>query len=129
MKTNHLPDDAVEGSRKTTDDLQLLQSDFGAVLDRIGYEDGSYLYALKDGKPESFEARSLPVGALELPYFSYRVAEDWPEGITGWCVQAAVVAPWFGRHGGATQVLFFDERDALVSVEDLLKVGVITVEQ
>ncbi|ABM07918.1 conserved hypothetical protein [Paenarthrobacter aurescens TC1] len=93
-----------------------------------GFEDGSYLYALKEGKPESFEARSLPVSALELPYFSYRVADDWPDGMAGWKIQSSSVAPWFGRAGGATQVLFFDEEDTLISVEDLLKMGVLTYE-
>ncbi|MFE4194337.1 TNT domain-containing protein [Paenarthrobacter sp. NPDC056912] len=108
--------------------MRVFRSEFGAILDRIGHEDGSCLYPLIDAKPQSFEARSLPVSALELPYFSYRVADEWPEGMAGWKVQSSTAAPWFGRQGGATQILFFDEEDSLISVEDLLKMGVLANE-
>ncbi len=76
-------DGAVSDSRQTHD-LSKFKSQFGEIVDRVGFEDGSYLYALKDGEPESFEARSLPVSDLELPYARYRLATEWPDGIRGW---------------------------------------------
>ncbi len=121
-------DGAVLDSRQTHD-LSQFRHQFGEVLDRVGFEDGSYLYALKDGDPESFEARSLPVSDLELPYTRYRLANEWPNGARGWLVESSVAAPDFGRRGGATLVLFFDEQHSLLTVEELLKSGVLSYEQ
>ena len=121
-------DGAVSESRQTHD-LSKFKSQFGEIVDSVGFEDGSYLYALKDGEPESFEARSLPVSDLELPYARYRLATEWPDGIRGLYVESSVVAPGFGRPGGSTQVLFFDEQHSLLTVEELLKSGVLSYEQ
>ncbi|PRB36060.1 hypothetical protein CQ020_22270 [Arthrobacter sp. MYb23] len=121
-------DGAVIESRQTHD-LFKFRSQFGEIVDRVGFEDGSYLYAFKDGEPESFEARSLPVSDLELPYARYRLANGWPAGARGWLVESSVAAPDFGRRGGATQVLFFDEQHSLLTVEELIKSGVLAYEQ
>ncbi|MFC8040712.1 TNT domain-containing protein [Paenarthrobacter sp. NPDC057355] len=122
-------DGAVSTSRRETRDLSQFRYEFGHVLDRVGFEDGSHLYALNGGEPYSFEARSLPVSDLELPYSRYRLADAWPEGADGWIVETSVVAPHFGRSGGALQVLFFDVSRSLLTVEELIKSGVLTYEQ
>ncbi|MET4137555.1 glycohydrolase toxin TNT-related protein [Pseudarthrobacter sp. PvP090] len=118
-------DGAVRGSRLEFKNLGEFRA-HGAVLDRVGGEDGSHLYLLIDGKPASFEARSLPVNALELPYSKYHVAEDWPVGAEGWTVEGSVVGPGFGRDGGASQVLFRDAGGTVLTVEELLKAGVLS---
>lgn len=121
-------DGAVIESRQTHD-LFKFRSQFGEIVDRVGFEDGSYLYAFKGGEPESFEARSLPVSDLELPYARYRLATEWPDGVRGLHVESSIVAPGFGRPGGATRVLFFDEQHSLLTVEELIKSGVLAYEQ
>lgn len=118
-------DGAVRGSRLEFKSLREFRL-HGAVLDRVGGEDGSYLYLLIDGMPASFEARSLPVNALGLPYAKYHVSEDWPPGADGWTVEGSVVGPGFGRTGGASQVLFRDASGTVLTVEELLKAGVLS---
>jgi hypothetical protein len=119
-------DGALPGSRLEFKTLSEFRRLHGGVVDRIGGEDGSHLYLPLDGNPASFEARSLPVNALELPYSQYHVAEDWPAGAEGWTVEASVVGPGFGRIGGASQVLFRDAGDTVLTVEELLKAGVLS---
>jgi hypothetical protein len=121
-------DGAVNDSRRPTQDLSQFRHEHGEILDRVGFEDGSYLYALNHSEPESFEARSLPVSDLELPYGRYRLTDEWPADARDWMVESSVVAPDFGRKRGATQVLFFDETRSLVTVEELLKSGVLSYE-
>lgn len=126
----YLPNDGgVEGSHWRTQDLTVFLREYGNILDRIGNEDSSYFYALRNSEPTSFEDRSLPVDALNLPYGRYRVAEEWPADIQGWSIQAAVVAPGFGRAGGSIQILFFDGHGALVTTEELLKTGVLSYDR
>ncbi|MFK0003411.1 TNT domain-containing protein [Paenarthrobacter sp. NPDC090522] len=126
----YLPNDGgVEGSHWSTQDLAVFLGHYGNTVDRVGNEDGSYLCALKNGEPTSFEDRSLPVDALKLPYARYRVAEQWPDGLEGSTVQAALVAPWFGRAGGSIQVLFLDGQGRLITTEELLKTGVLSYDR
>lgn len=127
MFDSYPPDNgAVPGDRLTFKSLSDFRRLYGGTVDRVGGEDGSHLYLLMDGNPSSFEARSLPVNALELPYSRYQMAEDWPPGAEGWSVEGSIVGPGFGRDGGASQVLFHDANGTILTVDELLKAGVLS---
>lgn len=97
-------------------------SDDGAVMvDRVGTENGTLLHLMVDGRPASFESRSLPPAAAQNPYFRYRVGTLPP----GWAFDVAEVAPWFGFPGGARSVIVRDTAGTPVRVVDLLRIGVL----
>lgn len=112
---------AVEGTRVSVSDLRVYLREFGPQIDRIGGRDGSYLGAIIDSSPSSFEARSLPPRSLLQPYESYVITADrLPED---WTVEVSRIAPGFGRGGGGIQLQFFDATGAPVSVERMLPDG------
>lgn len=90
-------------------------------VDRIGSENGTLLHVMIDGRPASFEARSLPPSALRNPYSEYRVGALPP----GWEFDVAEVAPWFGQPGGARMLVVRDTTGTPVRIVDLLRIGVL----
>ena len=67
----------------------------GDVLDRIGHESGSQLFAL--GTP--FAMRSLPPDMVGAEYHRYRVVDTLPDAREGTAVA------WFGQPGGGAMVV------------------------
>lgn len=61
---------------------------------------------MSDGQAISFEARSLPISSLELPYHSYTLTGRLPDG---WTIEVSEVASAFGRDGGGLQVVILDD--------------------
>ncbi|MDA2890024.1 glycohydrolase toxin TNT-related protein [Mycolicibacterium sp. BiH015] len=120
---HHYPpnDGAVAGTRVLYESGHAFLRDYGGSLDRIGRDTGPYLGVMPDGVAPSFEARSLPVASLELPYRTF----DFRELPEGWSIEISQVAPAFGRDGGALQVLIYDDTNNPVSVKRLLKDGVL----
>jgi hypothetical protein len=118
-------DGAVPGTRRDYHDLAAYVREHGDAVDRIGKETGKYLGVRRGGKPDSFEQRSLPVNSLEHPYFSYRLADNWPPGTENWAVEHSQIPPGFGRPGGGYQLLFRDQDGAEVTVRKLVRQGVL----
>lgn len=84
----------------------------GLLLDRIGALDGFLLFPAGT----SFEARSLPVSALNQPLHEF---------VTATTIRYEVqrVAPWFGRPGGG---LRFSVIEPGVGIRDLVREGRLT---
>jgi len=84
----------------------------GLLLDRIGALDGFLLFPAGT----SFEARSLPVSALNQPLHEF---------VTATTIRFEVqrVAPWFGRPGGG---LRFSIVEPGVGIRDLVREGRLT---
>ena len=121
-------DGAVPGSRRDYDDLAAYVREHGNDLDRIGKETGNYLGVMEGGRPATFEQRGLPVNSLELPYYSYRLADSWPPGIENWTIEYSKIAPAFGRPGGGYQLLIRDQEGVIVPVKELLEAKVLIPE-
>ena len=79
------------------------------LVDRIGTLDGFLLYPTGT----SFEARSLPVTALDQPLQKF-VTTD------GIRVRATVTPPWFGRDGGGVR---FSIENQTLGIRDLAREG------
>jgi hypothetical protein len=92
-----------------------------ARVDRIGTVNGTLLHVMVGGMPASFESRSLPPAALATPHDEY-LLQALP---TGWSLEVAEVAPWFGQPGGATQLFVLDGSGRKVRIADLLRLGVL----
>lgn len=90
-------------------------------VDRIGSENGTLLHLMVEGRPASFESRSLPPSAIASPHSQYRVGSLPP----GWVFDVAEVAPWFGHPGGARMVIVRDTNGSPVRIVDLLRIGVL----
>ncbi|WP_431219075.1 glycohydrolase toxin TNT-related protein [Leifsonia xyli] len=118
-------DGAVRGSRREYRELTTFVRDNGNAVDRIGDETGTHLAVMRDGKPSSFEDRSLPVSSLEKPYYSYRFVHTWPPGTEKWTIEISDIDRAFGRDGGAQQVHIKDHRRREVRIAKLLDRGVI----
>lgn len=67
----------------------------GDVLDRVGHESGSQLFAL--GTP--FAMRSQPPDMVGAQYHRYRVVDHLPEAREG------TAAAWFGQPGGGAMIV------------------------
>ncbi len=116
-------DGAVPGTFITCTDIQVAKEAFGADVDRIGSPYGEYLSFYTDGRPASFEERSLGLGSLEKEYNKYTLSDS-PLPL-GWKMEISVVAPGLGRPGGATQLRFFNEDGKIQSINALLMAGVL----
>jgi hypothetical protein len=113
---NYPPNDgAVPQTKVEYTSVEAFLRDFGPHMDRIGKGDGAYLGLMPDGVSPSFEARGLPISSLDLPYNRFML-EFLPEG---WSIEVSLIAPAFGRDGGALQALIFDENHVKVPVTDL----------
>jgi RHS repeat-associated protein len=78
----------------------------GTLIDRFGTDAGRFASPLGTPTP----LRSLPYGAAERPYNSFRVVKPFD-------VQTGSTAPWFGQMGGGTQY------ELPASVQSLLNSG------
>jgi len=79
------------------------------LLDRIGTLDGFLLYPTGT----SFEARSLPVTALDQPLQKFVTTDQIR-------VRATVTPPWFGRDGGGVR---FSIENQTLGIRDLAREG------
>ena len=104
----HLLDLAARADRPL-----LIDAPAGLLLDRIGALDGFFLYAAET----SFEARSLPVSALDQPVTTLLTAGDIRFDVER-------TPPWFGRPGGG---LRFSIVEPGIGVRDLVREGLATV--
>ena len=95
--------------------LQLLES---RKLDRVGSPKGKYLCEISDGTVASFGERALLPNSIYLQYYQYELTGN---TLPDLYVKRGVVAPWQGAKGGATQVVFCDSRDQLMTVESLIE--------
>lgn len=90
----------------------MIDAPAGLLVDRIGALDGFLLFPAG----ASFEARSLPVSALNQPVHEF---------VTATTIRFEVqrVAPWFGRPGGG---LRFSVIEPGVGIRDLVREGRLT---
>ena len=79
------------------------------LVDRIGTLDGFLLYPTGT----SFEARSLPVTALDQPLQKFVTTDEIR-------VRATVTPPWFGRDGGGVR---FSIENQTLGIRDLAREG------
>ncbi|MGL4339900.1 MAG: glycohydrolase toxin TNT-related protein [Rhodoglobus sp.] len=89
-------------------------------FDRIGEPDGDFLHAMIEGKPSSFEERSLPVRSLSEQLRTYQLTSYLPEG---WSIATSILAPAFGQPGGAQQVQFFNRFRQPQSINTMIEAG------
>lgn len=82
---------------------------------------GKYLGVMPDGIAPSFESRGLPISSLELPYNQFELVEL-PDGYS---IEVSQIAPAFGRDGGALQVLVYNEEGIMMTVEQLIRDGLL----
>jgi hypothetical protein len=114
-------DGAMAGSKVAFSNLEQYKHFYGALLDRIGDEKGSYLAVMEDGKSASWEDRSLHVDSLSKDLHKYTI-DDLPDG---WRIEVSVIEPAVGQPGGAIQVRILDDAGAVVPVDELRRVGVL----
>nr|VTO95587.1 hypothetical protein BIN_B_01068 [Mycobacterium riyadhense] len=112
---------AVPGTRVAYTDAGRFVQDYGALLDRIGDDEGKYLAVMEHGRAASWEERALHVNSLSDPYHRYSLGRL-PHG---WTIEVSEVAPGLGQQGGSLQVRIFDAEGEARSVEELLDSGVL----
>ena len=113
------PNGGYDGEPTEYSSVEEYIRDFGGDVDRIGHPDGSYLGAIEDGHPASFEERSLRPDSVNDHYYQYEFTENpLPEG---WTIKSGKVAPWGQQPGGATQLQIFDQNGEAVPVSRLIK--------
>lgn len=117
------PDDGYDGKPKVYSSVAEYVEDFGKDVDRIGHPGGSYLGAIKDGVPASFEERSLRPTSVNDYYYQYEFTEDpLPEG---WTIRSGKAAAWNQQPGGATQLQVMKSDGKPASVQELLANGIL----
>lgn len=117
------PDDGYDGKPKVYSSVAEYVEDFGKDVDRIGHPGGSYLGAIKDGVPASFEERSLRPTSVNDYYYQYEFTEDpLPEG---WTIRSGKAAAWNQQPGGATQLQVMKNDGKPASVQELLANGIL----
>ena len=67
------PNDGYAGEPTVYSSVEEYIRDFGGDVDRIGHPAGNYLGAIEDGRPASFEERSLRPESVNDHYYQYRV--------------------------------------------------------
>lgn len=113
------PNDGYAGEPTIYSSVEDYVRDFGGDVDRIGHPAGSYLGAIEDGTPASFEERSLQPTSVNDYYYQYEfTGEQLPEG---WTIKSGKVAGWGQQPGGATQLQVLGEDGKPVSVNRLLQ--------
>lgn len=96
---------------------------YGSRMDRVGEPRGAYLFGVDAPRPVVFAERSLEPTATGLPYHRYRLTgEELPPA---WRIETGRVVPAHGARGGGRQVLFRDAGKDLLSVEELLEMGLL----
>lgn len=117
------PNDGYAGEPTIYSSVEDYVRDFGGDVDRIGHPAGSYLGAIEDGTPASFEERSLQPTSVNDYYYQYEfTGEQLPEG---WTIKSGKVAGWGQQPGGATQLQVLRANGKPVSVQELLDKGVL----
>ena len=102
-------------------------SSFNGYNERFVYPDGSprlpaNMGVKVDGEPATFDQRALPLDSLAKPYYEYQLTGYLPDG---WHIETGEVAYAYGRDGGSTQLIVFDEEGEPVSMTDLLDKGIV----
>lgn len=117
------PNDGYDGEPKVYSSVAEYVEEFGKDVDRIGHPGGSYLGAIEDGVPASFEERSLRPTSVNDYYYQYEFAEaPLPEG---WTIRSGKAAAWNQQPGGATQLQVMKDNGEPASVEELLANGIL----
>lgn len=117
------PDDGYDGKPKVYSSVAEYVEDFGKDVDRIGHPGGSYLGAIEDGVPASFEERSLRPTSVNDYYYQYEFTETpLPEG---WTIKSGKAAAWNQQPGGATQLQVMKNDGKPASVQELLANGIL----
>ena len=108
------PNDGYDGEPKVYSSVAEYVEKFGKDVDRIGHPGGSYLGAIEDGVPASFEERSLRPTSVNDYYYQYEFAEaPLPEG---WTIRSGKAAAWNQQPGGATQLQVMKDNGEPASV-------------
>ncbi len=117
------PNDGYDGKPTVYSSVAEYVEDFGKDVDRIGHPDGNFLGVIEDGRPASFEERSLRPDSVNDHYYQYEFTEDpLPEG---WTIKSGKAAPWGQQPGGATQLQVIKDNGKAASITDLLKEGIL----
>ena len=117
------PNDGYDGEPKVYSSVAEYVEDFGKDVDRIGHPGGSYLGAIEDGVPASFEERSLRPTSVNDYYYQYEFTEaPLPEG---WTIKSGKAAAWNQQPGGATQLQVMKNDGKPASVQELLANGIL----
>ena len=117
------PNDGYEGEPKVYSSVAEYVEDFGKDVDRIGHPSGSYLGAIEDGVPASFEERSLRPTSVNDYYYQYEFTEaPLPEG---WTIRSGKAAAWNQQPGGAAQLHVMKSDGGPASVQELLANGIL----
>ena len=115
------PNDGYEGEPTVYSSVAEYVEDFGKDVDRIGHPSGSYLGAIEDGVPASFEERSLRPTSVNDYYYQYEFTEaPLPEG---WTIKSGKAAAWNQQPGGAAQLQVMKSDGEPASVQELLAKG------
>lgn len=113
------PNDGYDGEPEVYSSVAEYVENFGKDVDRIGHPSGSYLGAIEDGVPASFEERSLRPTSVNDYYYQYEFTETpLPEG---WTIKSGKAAAWNQQPGGATQLQIVDQNGDAVPVSRLVK--------
>jgi Tuberculosis necrotizing toxin len=107
---------AAPGTRIAYTDPRQFVHDYGAQLDRIGDDEGTYLGVMENGRAASWEERALHVNSLGDPYHAYTLGQL-PER---WTIEVSEVAPGLGQPGGSLQARIIDPEGEPRSVEELI---------
>ena len=117
------PNDGYEGEPKVYSSVAEYVEDFGKDVDRIGHPSGSYLGAIEDGVPASFEERSLRPTSVNDYYYQYEFTEaPLPEG---WTIRSGKAAAWNQQPGGAAQLQVMKSDGEPASVQEILANGIL----
>ena len=117
------PNEGYDGEPKVYSSVAEYVEDYGKDVDRIGHPGGSYLGAIKGGKPASFEERSLLPTSVNDYYYQYEFTEaPMPDG---WTIKSGKVAPWGQQPGGATQLQVIKDNGKAASITELLEKGIL----
>lgn len=94
-------------------------NDHGRHLDRIGHPGGKYLGVVENGRPASFEERSLEPHSLHDRYYRYRFR--WNAKLPdGWKIETGHAAAWGQQPGGARQLRIIKDDGTPASVQEML---------
>lgn len=117
------PNDGYEGEPTVYSSVAEYVEDFGKDVDRIGHPSGSYLGAIEDGVPASFEERSFRPTSVNDYYYQYEFTEaPLPEG---WTIKSGKAAAWNQQPGGAAQLQVMKSDGEPASVQELLANGIL----
>lgn len=94
-------------------------NDHGRHLDRIGHPGGKYLGVVENGRPASFEERSLEPHSLHDHYYRYEFR--WNAKLPdGWKIETGHTAAWGEQPGGARQLRIIKDDGRPASVQEML---------